>query len=78
MQTQALHLQTQDLQTRDFEIEETHYCVGCGAPAKLTRKERGEHGGYFLTYTCARCGTKEMIKSGGVPRAENAVGLRRH
>jgi RNase P subunit RPR2 len=73
MQTQTVRSQTQD-----FETSETHYCVGCGAPAKLTRKERGEHGGYYLTFTCARCGTKEMIKSAGVPRAENAVGLRRH
>jgi RNase P subunit RPR2 len=73
MQTQALHLQTQD-----FETQETRFCPGCGAPTKLTRKERGEHGGFFLTFTCARCGTKEMIKSGGGSRPVDAIGLRRH
>lgn len=73
MQTQIPPLQIQDFET------ETHFCAGCGAPARLTRKERGEYGGFFLTFACARCGTKEMIKSdGGSSLAKNAAGLRRH
>jgi hypothetical protein len=54
----------------------THLCAGCGAHARLTRKERGEHGGYFLTFTCLRCCTKEMVRIGGdPPRDEDAAGL---
>lgn len=55
------------------EIHEIHPCVGCGANAKLTRKERGEHGGYYLTFACLRCGTKEILKSGGDPVFEQSV-----
>jgi len=57
-----------------MEIRETHPCVGCSANAKLTRKERGEHGGFYLTFTCLRCGTKEMLKAAGNPApAETAA-----
>ena len=60
-----------------MEILEFHPCVGCGANAKLTRKERGEHGGYYLTFTCLRCGTKEILKSdGNPPLSENITELR--
>lgn len=74
-----MQTQIQRWQIQGFETEETHFCAGCGTPARLTRKERGEYGGFFLTFACARCGTKEMIKSdGGSSLAENAAGLRRH
>jgi hypothetical protein len=56
-----------------MEILETHPCVGCGANAKLTRKERGEHGGFYLTFACLRCGTKEILKSAGSPALEENV-----
>lgn len=50
-----------------METLKSHFCVGCGANAKLTRKERGDHGGFYLTFTCLRCGTKEILKSVGEP-----------
>jgi hypothetical protein len=56
-----------------MEILEIHPCVGCSANAKLTRKERGEHGGYYLTFACLRCGTKEILKSGGNPAPPETV-----
>jgi hypothetical protein len=56
-----------------MEILESHPCVGCSANAKLTRKERGEHGGYYLTFACLRCGTKEILKSGGNPAPAETV-----
>ncbi len=55
---------------------EPHPCVGCGANARLTRKERGEHGGFYLTFACERCGTREIIKTGGelaLERLERSV-----
>jgi hypothetical protein len=59
-----------------MEFRETHPCVGCSANAKLTRKERAGHGGFYLTFTCLRCGTKEILKAGGnAPSAETCAEL---